>query len=673
MRPSLRTTTALLASLALVVPTVVPAQTGNAAGDKVSTCAADDPNCDPNAVAKDLADKLKEKADAADPSAKANREAEKAAKQQAREAEKAAKQQAREAEKAARQEARKAEKAQADADAKAAAQADADADAKAVKQQADADAKAAQDADARKAAKAQADADAKAAEAVKQQADADAKAAQDAEVRKSRKAEREAREAAEAKAAADARTETQANVGAKAKAEADARAAADAAVTNQDATDPARKAPRRAERNADGTAAATTTAQDGDPAAATTQQDDPAAQTTDANQRETPEERAARLAAREQRLKEGEARRAAQAERLAQQAERAKASQAATADGDAAANAKVTEETVTEANSRSSNEDFSGQIKADTNPEVTATAQAPEKDDGLSKLEKALLLGAGALAIGTMIQGNRQVVGTSPDRVVVADPNGGYQLLKDDNALLRQPGNNIQTQTFDDGSTRTVVTREDGSQVVTIRDNDMRVLRRTLVRTDGSEVRLIDDTATVEPVDFSALPQPAPQVEYSSNERDLRAALEREQAINRRFSLAQIRDIKEVRNLAPAVELDGINFATGSAAIRPEEANKLADLGLQITRMIEEDPSEVFLVEGHTDAVGSAASNLILSDRRAESLALALTEYFDVPPENLVVQGYGESDLKVPTEGAEPANRRADLRRITPLLQTAQN
>ncbi len=65
--------------------------------------------------------------------------------------------------------------------------------------------------------------------------------------------------------------------------------------------------------------------------------------------------------------------------------------------------------------------------------------------------------------------------------------------------------------------------------------------------------------------------------------------------------------------------------------------------------------------------------NLTLSDRRAESLALALTEYFDVPPENLVVQGYGEGYLKVPSDGDERANRRVAVRRITPLLgmQTA--
>jgi outer membrane protein OmpA-like peptidoglycan-associated protein len=50
-------------------------------------------------------------------------------------------------------------------------------------------------------------------------------------------------------------------------------------------------------------------------------------------------------------------------------------------------------------------------------------------------------------------------------------------------------------------------------------------------------------------------------------------------------------------------------------------------------------------------------------------VALALIEYFDVPPENMIIQGYGERFLKIPTREAERLNRRVSLRRITPLLQ----
>ena len=80
----------------------------------------------------------------------------------------------------------------------------------------------------------------------------------------------------------------------------------------------------------------------------------------------------------------------------------------------------------------------------------------------------------------------------------------------------------------------------------------------------------------------------------------------------------------------------------------------------------------MFLIEGHTDAVGSDDDNLSLSDRRAEAVALALSQQFQVPAENLTTQGYGEQYLKVPTQGPERLNRRVTVRRITPLL-TGQN
>ena len=76
----------------------------------------------------------------------------------------------------------------------------------------------------------------------------------------------------------------------------------------------------------------------------------------------------------------------------------------------------------------------------------------------------------------------------------------------------------------------------------------------------------------------------------------------------------------------------------------------------------------MFLIEGHTDAVGNDEDNLSLSDRRAESVARVLTDEFGIPPENLVSQGYGEQNLLVQVDGPEVRNRRVEFRRITPLL-----
>ncbi len=327
----------------------------------------------------------------------------------------------------------------------------------------------------------------------------------------------------------------------------------------------------------------------------------------------------------------------------------------------------VTTETVTTSETRSSSQDFA----------AAPVKVAPGKKSGLSDLEKVGLLALGALVIGTMINNNKQqVVSNTGDRVVVRQEDGTYQVYKDDNSLLREPGSKVTTQTFKDGSTRSIVERPDGSQIVTVRDASGRVLQRVAYDIDGRPTILIDDLQPERRIDVTKLPAPRPdrnKITVDGSDAAMRAALASADAedLGQKFSLRQIRNIKEVRYLAPTIDVTNITFETGSAAIQPSEARKLAKLGRFITNMIDENPGEVFLVEGHTDAVGSAASNLALSDRRAESVAKALTEYFQVPPENLVVQGYGESELVVDSAGDERANRRVAVRIITPLLQQA--
>ncbi|UWQ20792.1 OmpA family protein [Jannaschia sp. W003] len=330
-------------------------------------------------------------------------------------------------------------------------------------------------------------------------------------------------------------------------------------------------------------------------------------------------------------------------------------------DEDASADAEVTEEEVTDADVRSASEDF-------------ATQAVVTDDDrgGLSDTQKLALGALGALAVGTLLNNRARVVSNSGDRVVVQRADGDLTVLKDDDALLRRPGSTVRTERFDDGSSRTIVTREDGSRVITVRDASLRVLRRTLIAADGTEYALIDDTAPVEQVDVSQLPEYRPTASTRDGGDDaLRMALAREAGVDRAFSLAQIRTIPEVRALAPAIELDAVTFASGSAAIMPDQAGALTGLAEEMKAQIRANPREVFLIEGHTDAVGDAAYNLALSDRRAESLALALNEYFGVPVENMVVQGYGERFLKVPTQASEQANRRAVARRVTDLLRVA--
>ena len=343
---------------------------------------------------------------------------------------------------------------------------------------------------------------------------------------------------------------------------------------------------------------------------------------------------------------------------------------AAAAAGDDAEVVDTQEGVVTEDQARASNEEF--QTPAGGR-EAPAPAAKKKDNDVLKAVGIVAAAGLGAYAIGKMLDNGGEVVSNTGDRAVVRDPNGQYRIIKDDDTLLRQPGSNVATTTYRDGSTRTEVVASDNSSTVTVRAADGRVLSRTRILPDGQEVVLFDDTRSFDRVDVSNL-RPAAQDEFDYSQGDaegLRAALsaKNEALPDRSFSLNQIRRIDAVRKLVPVISLNQINFQTGSAVIDAAEAEDLSTLGKAMRRAIEDDPAQVFLIEGHTDTVGDASYNLALSDRRAESLALALTEYFQVPPSNMIVQGYGEADLRVRQAGDIRANRRGAVRNITPLLK----
>jgi outer membrane protein OmpA-like peptidoglycan-associated protein len=122
----------------------------------------------------------------------------------------------------------------------------------------------------------------------------------------------------------------------------------------------------------------------------------------------------------------------------------------------------------------------------------------------------------------------------------------------------------------------------------------------------------------------------------------------------------------------PRVDLDTLTFDFGSWEVDPYQYEKLERVAHVINRILDRHPEEMFLIEGHTDAVGSDEDNLSLSDRRAESVAEILTKEFGIPAENLTTQGYGEQFLKIDTPAPERVNRRVAIRRITPLISRAE-
>src|SRR3569832_144818 len=101
----------------------------------------------------------------------------------------------------------------------------------------------------------------------------------------------------------------------------------------------------------------------------------------------------------------------------------------------------------------------------------------------------------------------------------------------------------------------------------------------------------------------------------------------------------------------PSIDVNTNVFETGSWTIPPDQAARLQTIADGLNQASQRNPREVFLIEGHTAAVGNEVDNLSLSYRRAQSAADLLTQQFGVPAENLTSLGYGEQYLKEQTQG----------------------
>jgi outer membrane protein OmpA-like peptidoglycan-associated protein len=296
--------------------------------------------------------------------------------------------------------------------------------------------------------------------------------------------------------------------------------------------------------------------------------------------------------------------------------------------------------------------------------------------------------------------GNRTVIKEADKRVIVRQ--GDKVVIQKDEAAQMQrvaPGAVVTRGKL--GVKTAVVERPNNVQIVNETDRNGQLIRRFRRDANGNEADIIDNrqhkkdhfgrnlaiglgvgagiiagaailNSVVDvPPPVVNVPREKYVVRYEdANEDDVYEALNAPpmEESERRYTLNQVRATPHLRDRMRRIDLDDINFETGSWDVDPSEYSKLERVARAMKRVIERNPNEVFLIEGYTDAIGSDVDNLTLSDRRAESVSVVLTEQFEVPFENLTTQGYGEQYLKVEIDGPERANRRVAVRRVTPLL-----
>jgi outer membrane protein OmpA-like peptidoglycan-associated protein len=279
-----------------------------------------------------------------------------------------------------------------------------------------------------------------------------------------------------------------------------------------------------------------------------------------------------------------------------------------------------------------------------------------------------------------------RVVERRGDRIII-DLGGGQvrvePITRDESERLLFGARDVEVERLPNGRTRTIVYRDNGSEIITTRDRYGNIIRRIRRNPDGREFVLIDNRFDDRGIVLlQPLPPPVitiPREQYivdlgRASPAQIQQALLAPpvQELEQTYTLEEVVTNESIRAYVPRIDLDTITFDFGSATIGADQMPALEALGIAMEDVIFDNPTEVYLIEGHTDAVGSDYDNLILSDRRAEAVAVALSQNFDIPPENLVTEGYGEQYLKVETEGPERANRRVTVRRLTPLLQTSE-
>jgi OOP family OmpA-OmpF porin len=103
----------------------------------------------------------------------------------------------------------------------------------------------------------------------------------------------------------------------------------------------------------------------------------------------------------------------------------------------------------------------------------------------------------------------------------------------------------------------------------------------------------------------------------------------------------------------------GILFATGKADLQPESRPVLKE----IAETMKKYADLKLLIEGHTDNVGSPASNLALSDARAAAVKAALVSTYAVDAARLTTKGFGDTKPSTPnaTATSRAQNRRVEL------------
>lgn len=106
-----------------------------------------------------------------------------------------------------------------------------------------------------------------------------------------------------------------------------------------------------------------------------------------------------------------------------------------------------------------------------------------------------------------------------------------------------------------------------------------------------------------------------------------------------------------------------VNFAYNSAELTSDARIILDRLGYALVDDKLKDFS--FMIEGHTDVVGSAPFNQTLSEQRARTVQRYLMDNFRIAETRLVARGFGKTRLLDASRPEDGVNRRVQVVNLT--------